>query len=625
MKAPHTRLMEWLKRAGPTLQNGSIRDAHPLLLTSLQREGTTVVVASEQQALELGLFFEELRVPHAPGPASTQRPLEVAAWLETRIVPVLVSGHRNTVWLLVSRDFENSDELHEVAQAAVAAGYALHPEFQVVVMAETLLLAIRRGKFNASRTAQSRRNEHASDGSQLFNGFRDIVRWGYEQGAADIDFRCSRRESRSNVGFSIAGRWIFPDRFAMSTDMMREMLGLAFQFGQGASEPSMDLGLEQQLRIYLSLPTTRHGRPVSLMLRWASMAGDDVYCVTCRLVVLGRQLGNTSLPALGYLPSQTATLQRALVADGGAIVLSGVVNSGKSTTISTLMGHIPATRKIVTLEDPVEFVLPGAVSNTIARPLTGAASPSLAAKLRTLKRTGFNDLLLGEIRDRETAAVAQDVFESGQKLFTTVHTGRAWMIPERLAGQSIGIPREVLATPGNLRLLANQSLLPRNCPACKLPYEALVSGTVDQQTAHWRGYGERLRRLYDLDLQQVHVRNPAGCAECRHEDMPELNGFAGRTTAAEMVEPDEEFCRLVALGDSVGMLRYLEALRGGTRYDDPDMAGKSAMDCAIYKVSTGEIDPREVEPRFTSFETVELVRQRRSKQRLGMLRSVGTR
>lgn len=625
MKVPLARLAKWLHRAGPDEPNGASPGVQAPSLKSLTHEGATVVVASEQQTLELGLFFEELRAPSGALPASTQRPLEVAAWLETRIVPVLVSGQRNTVWLLVSRDFENSDELREVALAALASGYALHPEFQVVVMAETLLLAIRRGKFNASRMAPPRRSEHAPDGSQLFNGFRDIVRWGYEQGAADIDFRCSRRERKSNVGFSIAGRWIFPDRFAMSTDMMREMLGLAFQFGQGASEPSMDLGLEQQLRIYLSLPPLRHGRAVSLMLRWASMAGDDVYCVTCRLVVLGRQLAATSLQDLGYLPSQIATLQRTLIADGGAIVLSGVVNSGKSTTISTLMGHIPATRKIVTLEDPVEFVLPGAVSNTIARPLTGAASASLAAKLRTLKRTGFNDLLLGEIRDQETAAVAQDVFESGQKLFTTVHTGRAWMIPERLAGQSIGIPREVLATPGNLRLLANQSLLPRNCPTCKLPFEALASGTLDQQTAQWRAYGERLRRLYDLDLHQVHVRNPAGCSECRHADMPELNGFVGRTTAAEMIEPDEEYCRLVALGDTVGMLRYLEALRDGTRYDDPDMAGKSAMDCAIYKVSTGEIDPREVEPRFTAFETVELVRQRRSKQRLGMLRSVGTR
>ncbi len=594
-------------------------------LRALQRDGVTVHVSSEQQVLDFGLYFEELtaaREDAGPGPKGT---LAIAAWLETKIVPVLVTGRKDMVWLLVARDFQNSEELREVALASIAAGYQLHPEFQIVVMAETLLLAIRRGNLNARRLPYARRPGQAHDRSQLFNGFRDIIRWGHEQGAADIDFRCARRDIRSNIGFSIAGRWIFPERYSMPSDMMRQMLGLAFQYGEGATEPSMDLGLEQQLRIYITLPETANRPAASLMLRWASMAGDEVYCVTCRLVALERQLASTSLQDLGYLPSHCATLQRALNADGGAVVLSGVVNSGKSTTISALMGLIPSTRKIVTLEDPVEFILPRAISNTVARPLTGAASPSLAAKLRTLKRTGFNDLLLGEIRDHETGAVAQDVFESGQKLFTTVHTGRAWMIPDRLAGQSIGIPREVLATPGNLRLLANQSLIPRNCPECKLPFEALSGGSLDRRATHWRAYGERLQRLYDLDLRQVFVRNPAGCASCERVDMPELNGFKGRTTAAEMIEPDDEFCRLVTLSDNIGMLRYLEALRSETRYDAPDMTGKSSMDCAVYKVSTGELDPREVEPRFTSFETVELVRQRRNVQRLSLLKAVGVR
>lgn len=592
---------------------GHDKGTMPGALLSLQSNGQSVVITSEQQLREHELQFDALAEPLS---------LRVAPWLAQRIVPVMVRGMANTLWLLVAREFEHSDELYDVARTAQNSGFSLHPGFQVIVVAQTLLLAISRGQLPPTFATHKRGHAHTQEGSQLFNGFRDIVRWGHEHGAADIDFRCARRESRSKVGFSIAGRWIYPERFHMSSDLMREMLGLAFQYGQGATEPSMDMGLEQQLRIYLTLPTNQQGNPVSLMLRWASMAGDDVYCVTCRLVELGRDVSATSLPELGYLPSHIAVLHRALNADGGAVILSGVVNSGKSTTISTLMGLIAPTRKVVTLEDPVEFVLPGAVSNTVARPLTGEASPSLAAKLRTLKRTGFNDLLLGEIRDKETAAVAQDVFESGQKLFTTVHTGRAWMIPERLAGPSIGIAREVLATPGNLRLLANQSLVPRNCPACKLPFEALITAGLERQSGHWRAYGERLKRLYDLDLRHVHVRNPSGCSACRHEDMPELQGFSGRTTAAEMIEPDEEFCRLVAQGDSVGMLRYLEALRQDTRYDDPDMTGKSAMDCAIYKVATGELDPREVEPRFTSFEAVELTRQRRSSHRQALLKAV---
>lgn len=617
------RMSRW-KSSSNHADAGVGDSASPLspVLCELHRAGQLLEISTEQEILDNKLFFEDLNQAETGNGAMRERRLGVSSWLDTKIIPVRVAGQLDTLWLLVARDYLHTEELQEVARTALQKGFRLHPDFQVIVMTDPLLLAISRGSLGARRMQLRRKVDASQESSRLFDGFKEVIRWALEQGAADVDFRCSRRDERSWIGFSIAGQWVFPERYAMPSQMMRQMLGLAFQFGEGASEPSLDMGIEQQLRIYLTLPACRPSPPQPLMLRWASMAADETYCVTCRIIVLSQKLQATRIEDLGYLPSQAATLRRALHSDGGAVVLSGVVNSGKSTTISTIMGMIPATRKIVTLEDPVEFMIPGAISNTVARPLTGHGSPILAAKLRTLKRTGFNDFLLGEIRDQETGSVAQDVFESGQKLYTTVHTGRAWMIPDRLAGQSIGIPREVLATPGNLRLLANQSLLPRNCPHCKLPFSALMGGAFGRTAAHWRGYAERLLRLYDLDLASVAVRNPAGCSQCQRVDMPELNGFGGRTTAAEMIEPDEEFCRLVAQSDSVGMLRHLEALRGSTRYDDPDMTGKSSMDCAIYKVSTGEIDPREVEPRYTSFESVELSRQRRHSNRGGTLKSV---
>ncbi len=456
-----------------------------------------------------------------------------------------------------------------------------------------------------SRRMQLRRKV-ASDRNQadLFSAFTEIIQWGHKEGAADVDFRYSRRDDKSCIGFSISGKWVYPDKYRMPSQLMIQMLGLAFQFGEGASEPSLDMQIEQQLRIFLDLPKSN----VSVMLRWASMAGDELFSVTCRIIELNRRVEAISLEALGYLPSQISTLRRVLNSDGGAVILSGVVNSGKSTTIATLMGMVPATRKIVTIEDPVEFMIPGAVANTVARPLTGESSPILAAKLRTLKRTGFNDLLLGEIRDRETGAAAQDVFESGQKLYSTVHTGRAWMIPDRLAGQSIGIPREVLATPGNLRLLVNQSLIPKNCPHCKRPFTSLMTSRDPVANRHWVLYGDRLKRLYDVNLENIFIRSEEGCEHCRRDGMPELNGFDGRTSASEMIEPDEQFCRLVSKGDGVGMQYYLDELRAGRRYDDPDMRGKSSMDCAIYKMAVGELDPREIEPRYADFETCELRR-----------------
>ena len=572
----------------------------PTVLNRFAKDDKPFVFNTESEIIAERIYFTTFA--EAGEQISKNRVVSVASWLSTRVVPVLVSGRKDTLWFLVSPDYANSDDLLEVAKEARLKGYEMHPDYQVVVMSTTLLLAISRGNLGSSRINMRRKIDSNRESASLFEGFIDIVDWAYSQGAADVDFRYNRREDRSQVGFSIGGKWVYPEKYNIPSQTMIQMLGLAFQYGEGASEASLDSLKEQQMRIYFPLPKAG----ISIMLRWASMAGDEIFSVTTRLIELNRKIDEVSLAALGYLPSQEAILQRVLNSDGGAVILSGVVNSGKSTTIATLMGMVPKTRKIVTIEDPVEFMIPGAISNTVARPLTGEASPMLAAKLRTLKRTGFNDLLLGEIRDRETGAAAQDVFESGQKLYSTVHTGRAWMIPDRLAGQSIGIPREVLATPGNMRLLVNQSLLPKNCDHCKLPFTSLMQGS-DRPT-HWRNYGARLERLYDVDLSMVRVRNPEGCSRCRRIDMPQLNGFNGRTSASEMIEPDETFCRLVSKGDNVGILHYLADLRGNTRYDDPEMLGKSSMDCAVYKMSQGDIDPREVEPRYTDFETVELNR-----------------
>ena len=560
-------------------------------------KGVIEEISTDEMLIEHRLFFDAFT---DQDPASTR--LTVASWLSSKIVPVKVAGMSKTIWLLATSACIDTEDLAEVVREARQKGWELHPEYQVIQVGAPLLLSISRGNVSGRRLRLHASVIKTPQQAELFNQFQSIIDWACEQGAADVDFRCAHRDERSQVAFSINGKWVYPERYRMSSDTMRQIIGLAYQYGEGASESALDLSKEQQLRIFLHLPRSRR----NVMLRWASMAGDDVLSVTTRLISLDRKSDGVTLESLGYLPSQLAILRRVLNSDGGAVIFSGVVNSGKSTTIATILGLVPSHRKIITIEDPVEFAVPGAVTNTVARPLTGEPSPILAAKLKTLKRTGFNDLLLGEIRDRETGAAAQDVFESGQKLWTTVHTGRAWMIPDRLAGQSIGIPREVLATPGNLRLLVNQSLLPKNCPHCRRPFSSLLEGS---DGAHWKAYGERLRRLYDIDLGQVYVRNPSGCQHCRRPELPELAGFSGRTSVSEMIEPDEEFCRLVATGDNVGILHYLDRLRGGRRFDDSDMTGKSSMDCAIYKMTRGEIDPREIEPRFVAFETVELTRQ----------------
>ncbi|UUZ66545.1 hypothetical protein LP417_33885 (plasmid) [Polaromonas sp. P1-6] len=172
----------------------------------------------------------------------------------------------------------------------------------------------------------------------------------------------------------------------------------------------------------------------------------------------------------------------------------------------------------------------------------------------------------------------------------------------------VGVSRDFLATPGHIKLITYQALLPKLC-SCALHLGRIAQHGHTEYTDKGAGYMKRIESLYDLDTEKLRIRNPEGCDICRHPTIPELNGFAGRTLAAEMVEPDEDLLTLVKQGDSIGMMHHMTDLRGNTRFDDPRMVGKTAMECAVYKMSQGLIDPRELEPRFHSFEREEMLRR----------------
>lgn len=559
--------------------------------------------AFEAHGLHFGLLTQ-------PGIPSSMR-FTVHDSLEAKIIPVALSGRENTCLILVHSEYREGPEIDEVAAELKRRGWKLNPEYQLVVVDPTLLAITARGAPATGRL----RAPAGKESSDLFEMFRAIVTWGHVNGAADIDFKFNRRRERSQIGFSIGGMWVYPVRHEMPSDLMRKMLSSVFQRGSGHAESILDLNIEQALNIELELDDAAR---TNVVLRWASMAADVYYSVTVRIVEQGGE-GAVSLEGLGYLPQQLETLNRTMVGDGGAIVFAGRVNSGKSTTLDALLSGLDPTVKIVTIEDPVEKIRFSRICNTVARPLTGQSSTVLRSKLMTLKRTGFNALYLGEIRDHETAMAAQDCFQSGQRLFTTVHAPSAREIPSRLAG--VGIERSVLASPGNLRLLVYQALVPKTC-TCAFHLSELSSGGGDR-APYWKQYSERLQRLFDSDVGLVRVRNPHGCPLCTDHGIPELYGFKGRTAVCEMLEPDEEFCELISRADSVGMVHYLRALRGDTRFDDPQMRGKSALDCAVYKMLLGDLDPHSVESRFESFSTIEEKQaQHRARVLGGKLRQV---
>jgi len=518
------------------------------------------------------------------------------ASLAGRLCPVMLDNGDAAIFAV--KEYVQGDAVDELQRMVIAAGYRLADPARYTLPAP-LLLMIARGQLTAAGLGRRGAGPQAERTSGLAALFLDIVRWGVAEGASDVHINVNRRQEACDIRYTINGDYVGTQRFAgLSNDTLLEVLAVAWMDVRGGNGAVFDPTVEQQGRIAFNVD----GIPV--VLRWASLATDAGPSVCLRILRLDAT-ADGDLQALGYPPQQISTLLRARDRDGGAIVLAGVVGSGKSTTIASLMRGIASTRKVITLEDPVEYLIANALQNTLGSALSESAWPAFDAKLKTIKRSAMNDLLIGEIRDVNTGRAFMDLASSGVSLYATTHAGTAAMIPERLASDAIGVSRDVLATPGILKLLIYQTLLPRLCMGCALPVDSLWRGreaaALSEGAPDWRAWIAGILNAYQLDGAALRVRNAAGCPQCQRAQLPELNGTAGRCVAAEMIEPErtEGFLERVRVRDNLGLSQLAgKAAPDGGDWRASALRGTRALDCALHKVSIGDVDPRALLRRF---------------------------
>jgi len=436
--------------------------------------------------------------------------------------------------------------------------------------------------------------------SAVRTGFHDLIAWAIRTGASDLHLNIDLSSTLSKVSATLDGRYVTPAHLVMPTERLQEMAQVAWQDVSGGNGAVFNTKQEQQGRLYEVIDDRNY------LLRWGSFIADAGPSITLRALDLDAKVESVDFTRLGFLPSQIEQLERAMQSLGGAIVLGGVPGSGKTTTIGQLIVRLPTTRKVMSIEDPAEQRFPGALQASLARSHTEADKEAFQAKLMALKRAAASDVFLGEIRDPLTGQAFQDITQSGASCYSTLHVGSALGTPQRLASVQIGIPWEVLGSPRFLKLLAHQTLLPVLCQ-CALGASALFNGAPDPIGVHrsgdwWKFDMDRIERLYGFNHAQLRVRNPEGCAHCRHKGIPELFGYAGRTVVAEIFEPglDPEALRAIAQGNELRLLQIFQSHRTAA-FDNADMRGKSAMECAVYKMSLGQIDPRDLEQHFMSF------------------------
>ena len=284
---------------------------------------------------------------------------------------------------------------------------------------------------------------------------------------------------------------------------------------------------------------------VRIDLRVSTLPASNGEKVVIR--ILDNRTTVMSLDAMGLAPDEVERIQNLLQSREGIVLVTGPTGSGKTTTLYSLLRQVQTGGvNIVTVEDPVEYRLQGIVQVQVNE----KAGLTFAAALRSILRQDPDVVLVGEIRDRETATIATQASLTGHLVFSTLHTNDAPSSVTRL----IDIGVESYKVAAALKGVIAQRLLRRLCTTCREP----LLEDPPERLVKWIPKGTQLYRS-------------VGCPACA------TTGFRGRVAITEVMTSSPEVERRIAAGESVD--RISEAAR--------ESGMKSLWDSGMYHVCRG--------------------------------------
>lgn len=220
------------------------------------------------------------------------------------------------------------------------------------------------------------------------------------------------------------------------------------------------------------------------------------------------------IDSLGFNPANLAKLKRMMGVPNGIILVTGATGSGKSTTVySILQGLNKPEINIITVEDPIEMNIEG--MNQVQ--VNAEIGMTFAAALRSILRQDPNVILIGEIRDSETAQIAVRASITGHLVLSTIHTNNSLSTIERLL--DMDVERYLLSTA--LTGIISQRLAKQLCTKCR----------IERETTKYEK--KVFKRYMNRDIEKLYDANPEGCEHCR-------KGYKGRIAIQEVLELDDE-------------------------------------------------------------------------------------
>ncbi len=269
-----------------------------------------------------------------------------------------------------------------------------------------------------------------------------------------------------------------------------------------------------------------------LDLRVATVPTMHGESVVLRLLDRGER--STTLAELGLDAKTLAGVERLAGRPHGIVLATGPTGSGKTTTLYAALGlRDPVREKIITVEDPVEYHLPGITQV----PVHAKAGVTFAAALRSILRQDPDVLMVGEMRDAETAGIAVQAAMTGHLVFSTLHTNDSVSAITRLA--DLGVEPYMIAS--SLEGILAQRLVRRICPDCRVRY---------------RPDPQAVALLARQPVGEVTLERGTGCAHCRD------TGYRGRTGIHELLAMNDEIRQLLVDRPDAPRLRAIAQSAG---------------------------------------------------------------
>ncbi len=322
-------------------------------------------------------------------------------------------------------------------------------------------------------------------------------------------------------------------------------------------------GIMSRLKVMCNLDITEKRRPQDgrIVFKFFNRKGIDVdlrlstcpmnHGEGCVMRVLDKAKSTLPLADLGFTDDNLVTYKELIKQPYGMVLHCGPTGSGKSMTLYSALGEINrADVCIRTAEDPIEYTLPGIIQVQMHRKI----GVTFAEMLRAFLRQDPDIILVGEIRDRETAHIAVEAALTGHLLFSTVHTNDAPYTVSRLL--DLGIEPFMISSA--LICALAQRLIRRVCETCRQEYKPEgLEAEIIKNAIDWHG--------------SIYKANPVGCPNCGQ------SGYRGRTGIHEIMSNSEELTSAINRGKEASVLKRI-AIKTGMKTLHQD---------SIYKVKDG--------------------------------------